>query len=61
VLAGNHLTTGRAAIGPTHLSAFGGFQFDVEMLTEWQVTLLGPPSLCFSGFSLSHISRLEGG
>ena len=61
VLAGNHLTTGSAAICTTHLSAFGLFQFDCEMLTEWQVTLLGPPSLHFSCFSLGHISRLEGG
>jgi len=42
-LAGNHLTTGRAAICTTHLSDFGLFQFDVGMLTDWWVTLLGPP------------------
>jgi len=59
VLAGNHLTTGSAAICTTHIFAFGPFQFDVEMLTEWRVTFLGPPSLYFSCFSLGHISRLE--
>jgi hypothetical protein len=42
VLAGNHLTTGSAAIWTTHISAFGLFQFDFAMLTEWQVILLGP-------------------
>jgi hypothetical protein len=54
VLAGNHLTTGSAAICTTHIFAFGLFQFDVEMLTEWWVILLGPPSLYLSCFSLSH-------
>jgi len=42
VLAGNHLTTGGAAICTTHFSAFGPFQFDFEMLTEWRVNLLDP-------------------
>ena len=59
MLDGNHLTTGSAAICTTHIFAFGLFQFDVEMLTERWVILLGPPSLCFRCFSLSHISRLE--
>ena len=61
VLAGNHLTTGSAAICTTHIFAFGLFQFDCEMLTEWRVTLLGPSSLYFSCFSLGHISLSEGG
>jgi hypothetical protein len=43
MLAGNYLTTDSAAIGTTHLSAFGLFQFDVGMLTELQGTVLGPP------------------
>ena len=42
MLAGNYLTTGRAAIGTTHISAFGLFQFDFEMLTEWTVRVLAP-------------------
>jgi hypothetical protein len=42
VLAGNDLTTGSAAICTTHISAFGLFQFDFAMLTEWRVILLGP-------------------
>ena len=54
VLAGNYLTTGRAAICTTHISAFGLFQFDVEMLTEWTVRVLAPLPLQFSCFSLCH-------
>ena len=41
-LAGNHLPTGSAAIGTTHITACGLFQFDFAMLTEWRVVFLGP-------------------
>jgi hypothetical protein len=52
--AGNRVTAGKTVVVTRQMTVVTAFQFDVEMLTDWWLSLLVPIRVYFSRLCLRH-------